>query len=234
MSIKLFTVANVGHCATGTRTVSLSGEEGFTIHESWREVQDLAELKQALRNIISAAHVACWWNFSFKVLEVFLHNNDFFEKELSGVKRAQVLSGFCDHVFKKNADSYIREAEFLDLPRLQATWNSWWSARKAGLKQNENTNQGNQSGQKQQYKQFQRDKKQKIDYRSIPFISKPPSEASICKRFSENKCSNEHYACSIMTNTGRKRLYHLCAAEKVDPSGKKSLCLDRHSKKDHK
>jgi len=172
----------------------------------------------------------------YKVLEVFLHNNDFFEKELSGFKRAQVIAGFCDHVLKKNADNYIREAEFLDLPKLQATWNSWWCARRAGMKSSDSSSHFNQKGAQSNQRSFnnQKEKKQKTDFRNIPFISKQPTEQSICKRFSENKCNNEHFGCSISTNTGRKRLFHLCAAEKVDSSGNKSLCLERHSKKDHK
>jgi len=237
MSIKLFAVSNVGQNATGSRTVSLIGEDGFVIQESWKELNDMAEFKQALRNIISCAHVVCWWNFSFKVLEVFLHNNDFFDKELAGFKKVQVLTNFCDYVFKKNSDNYVREAEFLDLQKLQVTWSSWWSARKAGLRgfnqdQQQHTNNHSQKSQTQGRKQDF--KKPRTDFKLIPFITKTPTESSICRRFSVGTCRNEPFGCSIDTNAGRRRLFHLCAAEKTDANGVKSTCLERHSKKDHK
>jgi len=237
MSIKLFSVSNVGHSATGSRTVSLTGEDGFVIHESWKELNDMAEFKQALRNIVTCAHVVSWWNFSYKVLEVFLHNNDYFEKELASYKKVQVLTSFCDYVFKKNSDNYIREAEFLDLQKLQVTWSSWWSARKAGLRStaSDQNHHHQSSSQKPQFQNKKQEfKKPRQDLRTIPFITKTPTESSICRRFSVGTCKNEHYGCSIETNAGRRRLFHLCAAEKVDSSGNKSTCLERHSKKDHK
>jgi len=51
-------VANVGHSATGAKTMSLSGEDGFTIHDSWKDVEDMGELKRALNNLLVAAQMA--------------------------------------------------------------------------------------------------------------------------------------------------------------------------------
>ena len=35
LSLKLFTVANIGHAGTGSKAISITGEDGFVIKESW-------------------------------------------------------------------------------------------------------------------------------------------------------------------------------------------------------
>ena len=58
ISIKMYTISNVAHAATGSRTLSLAGEDGLTISESWKELSDMADLKMAMKNLLMAAHLA--------------------------------------------------------------------------------------------------------------------------------------------------------------------------------
>ena len=143
LSLKLFSIS------TGSRTVSLAGEDGITIHESWKELTDMVELKRVLRNLILAARLAMPWNFSFEVLHGFLQAKGFMEGELNSLRKATILSGFIDHVFKVNAGLWVQEAPFLDATKLQALWDSWWCTRKNGAKADTDTStptQQNNSG----------------------------------------------------------------------------------------
>jgi hypothetical protein len=130
LALKLFTVANVSHLATGSKTVTLTGEEGITIHDTMKNIAELGELKMALRTLREAASLALPWNKSFSVLEGFLMTNEFFEKELEGRKKAMILTAFVDHVLKLNASHWIQELPFLSGGDLLATWSSWWGTRK--------------------------------------------------------------------------------------------------------
>jgi len=230
MSIKLFTVANMVHSSTGSRTVSLAGDNNITIQESWKEVQDISELKTAINNICTASQLCSAWNFSYKVLEVFLKNNDFMEKELANFKRAQVLAAFCDHIFKQNADAWIRNTDFMDGPKLQTIWANWWGSRKAASNIDSTDSKGHKDNNMKK-----KEKRGSTSTQRPPFLSKPPTEAAMCKKFNEDSCPKRYYDCTIMTKSGPKRLYHLCSAKKKDPAtGQESLCAEQHSKKQHK
>ena len=153
ISLKMFTVSNVGHMATGGRTVSLAGEDGITIHENLKELADMAEFKLAMRNLKLAAQLAVPWNFSYAVIDGFLQANDYMEKHMEGIKRAPILSAFVDHVLKTNAGLWVQEAPFLDNAKLMAVWNSWWGSRKVRAKaeveaanKNQNGNGNNNNG----------------------------------------------------------------------------------------
>lgn len=165
---------------------------------------------------------------------MFLHTNDYMEKDLSGFKKATVLSGFCDHVFRKNADAYIREGEFLDGPKLATTWASWWGARRSGFRSQGHDNQdksfqGNKSNQRKGGDSRQ------LDLRNVPFLSKLVSVASICKRYATKSCKYENNRCVIQTKAGPRRLYHFCSHMEKDPAtGKETVCGKKHAKCDHK
>jgi len=241
LSIKLFTVNNMVQSGTGSRTVSLAGEEGFIIKESWKEVQSIEELKKALDTIVTASMLCSQGNFSYKVLQTFLNNNEWFEKDLAGYKRAQVVADFCDHVFKLNADAWIRNADFNDGPKLLTIWTNWWGSRKTGLKQ-EAGSSGRGSNSSHTYKSTTKqgggyntpDSRAKSDPNKIPFITAKPQESSVCKRFVDGYCTKKHYECIIKTKVGARRLYHVCTAKKKDAAGVESTCLGPHHKKDHK
>jgi hypothetical protein len=87
---------------------------GLVVQESWKKLNDMAKLKQALKNLRLAAQFVMPWNFAFVVMESFLVANDYMESELAGMKKARVLASFVDHVFSINAGLWIQEEEFLD------------------------------------------------------------------------------------------------------------------------
>jgi len=162
LSLKLFSVSNVGHAGTGMKTVSITGEDGFTVQESWKELSDMQEVKTALKNMRRAAHLVRPWDFSIEVLESFLSANNFMEAELSSFKKAPLVAGFIDHVLQLNASQYVQEKEFLEFPQLQALWVSWWGVRKSTAVKGEpaqqnkqgsgNGNGNNNNNQKQDFK----------------------------------------------------------------------------------
>ena len=145
LSLKMFTVSNMGHMASGGKTISLTGEDGITVHENLKDFSDMAEFKLAVRNLKVAAQLAAPWNLSFAVIDGFLQANDYMEGKLDGVKKATVLTGFVDHVFQTNAAAWVQEAPFLDSAKLMAVWNSWWGARKSKVKAEADTQPKNQS-----------------------------------------------------------------------------------------
>jgi hypothetical protein len=125
LSLKLFTISNLGKASSGVKTVSIINDGGLMVQESWKELADMVELKQAMRSLRLAAQLVCPWNFSFAVLESFLMANDFMKNELSGTKKATVLSAFIDHAFQINAGLWTQEEEFLDAPNLKSLWTAW-------------------------------------------------------------------------------------------------------------
>ena len=134
LSIKMFTVSNIGHLDSGSRMVSLVGEDGIAIHENLKDFSDMAEFKRAMRNITLAAQLATPWNLSFVVVDGFLRANNYMESQLGDAKKASVLSAFVDHVLKLNAGLWVQESPFLDSAKLMSAWNSWWGSRRLTVK----------------------------------------------------------------------------------------------------
>ena len=155
ISIKMFTISNVAHSSTGSRTFSLCGEDGVLVSESWKELTDMADLKLAMRNLLMAAHLAVPWNFSFQVLDGFLQAKKYFETELSGLKKAAILSSFIDYCLQANAALWVREAAFMDSARLTAVWASWWASRELGAKADPEKG-ANTNSQQQQNNKFKK------------------------------------------------------------------------------
>ena len=135
MSLKMFTITNIGNMASSSTTISLVGEDGITIQENLREFSDLQEFKQAMYNLRTAAQLATPWNLSYAVIDGFLRSNNYMDSQLEGVKKAVVLTGFVDHVLKVNASMWVREAAFLDSAKLMAVWNAWWGSRRSKVVQ---------------------------------------------------------------------------------------------------
>ena len=261
LSLKMFTVTNMGHMASGGKTISLVGEDGITVHENLKDFTDMAEFKLAVRNLKVAAQLATPWNFSFAVIDGFLQANDYMEGKLDGLKKATVLTGFFDHVIQTNAAAWVQEAPFLDSAKLMAVWNSWWGSRKSKVKaesesQAKNQNNTNSSNKgKGQYKQQQSGRGffQRGGFaggrgggnqggfggghgnfgQQLRFNG-PPSESNICKRFNEKGCYSHWSNCILATSGGPLKLYHVCNLMVKKDGGKSELCLGKHPRVDHK
>jgi hypothetical protein len=149
ISLKLFSISNVGRAATGLKTVNAVSEDGFVVADSLRELADMAEVKSALQNLCLAAQLAAPWNMSFAVLDAFLKSTTNLDSELANLKKAPIVSAFIDHVLQVNAANWLSDTDFLDMPALKALWEAWWCARKGAWKVEAAATQSGQSGQQQ-------------------------------------------------------------------------------------
>ncbi len=131
LSLKLFTVANVGQAGTGSKAISISGEDGFVIQESWKEINNMNEVRTAFRNMRRAAHLVRPWDLSFETIDGFLTATAFMDEDLKAFKKAPLVAGFIDHILALNAANWVQEAAFLDMPQIQVLWTAWWGTRKA-------------------------------------------------------------------------------------------------------
>jgi hypothetical protein len=151
LSLKLFTVANVARASEGVRTVTSQSEDGLVLRESLKELTEMAELKTAFRNMKIAAQLVRPWDFSFLVIESFLISTDYLESQLSGHKKAPILAGFLDHVFRVNAANWMQAKPFMGMSCLKALWDPWWSGHKGNIKkEGQHQGGGQQQGQKGQ------------------------------------------------------------------------------------
>ena len=262
IALKLFTVANVSHVSTGSKTLTLTGEDGLTIHDSMKDVADMAEMKLALRTIREAASYAMPWNKSFSVLEGFLITHDFFFKELEGLKKVPVLSSFIDHVLKMNAANWTQEVEFLAGGELTAAWDSWLGSRKNCFKTPDNNNQHHYNQQKSNgsnnnfrgrggnrgqggYNQnmgrggnnqhFNGGGFNQFPNQGQGFQQLPPHTGPPC---ADNICRRFNDGkCPnrhLECAVGRFRLYHRCNYMVKGQSGPAQLCLKYHPRVEHK
>jgi hypothetical protein len=79
VSLKFFTIANVARAAKGMKALNAVDEDGFFISDSWRELADISEIKTAMSNLVTAAHLAVPWNFSYKTIEAFLRTTSYMD-----------------------------------------------------------------------------------------------------------------------------------------------------------
>ena len=131
ISIKLFTVSNVIHAKSGTRTIQAAGEDRFESIESWKEVNDINELKTAFRNMRKAAFMIRPWDYSFEVLEAWITPTFWLAEELKGYNKASLTGEFIDHILVLNAAHWIQELPYLSISDIQIQWTSWWATRKS-------------------------------------------------------------------------------------------------------
>jgi hypothetical protein len=91
----------------------------------------MQEVRDALENLCTAASLAAPWNFSFKMLAIFLRSTNNMEAQLAAYKKAPIIAAFIDHVLHCNANKWLADADFYDLPALEALWRNWWIARRS-------------------------------------------------------------------------------------------------------
>ena len=131
ISIKMFAVANVMHARMGARTITATGADQFETQDSWKELADIQELKNAFRNLRKAVTMIRPWDYSVEVLETWLFSNIWFQEELKGVKKAALVSDFIDYVLHENARNWAQEAAYLSAAEIQTHWLSFWCSRKS-------------------------------------------------------------------------------------------------------
>jgi len=235
MTLKLFTVANVSHVASGSKTVTLAGEEGVTISENLKSIAEMGELKMALRTLREAASLAVPWNKSYSVLEGFFITHDFMSSELEGKKKAAALAAFTDHVLKLNAAAWIQETKFLAGGDLEAAWNSWWGARKFCYDgQDEDQPMKDKGSAPRSSSNFSRRPGSQQGPQGRQYSGPAPdwtNGSNFCGRYNSGNCPNKHGECFV-PGTGTK-LFHLCTVD-ITKNGQKRKCGKKHTKSEHK
>jgi hypothetical protein len=134
ISLKLFSIANVGQAATGLKLLNPVNEDGFVISDSLKELSDMMEVKTALQNLCMAAQLAAPWNFLYLVIDSFLKSTTNMEADMASYKKVPIVAAFIDHVLQVNAANWVCDSDFLDMPALKALWESWLCARKGAWK----------------------------------------------------------------------------------------------------
>jgi hypothetical protein len=134
ITLKLFSISNVGRAATGLKSLNAVNEDGFIISDSLKELADMAEVRSALQNLCLAAQLAVPWNYSFVTIQAFLTSTTNMESDLNSYRKAPIVAAFIDHVLQVNAANWVADTDFLDLPALKSLWEAWWSARKGAWK----------------------------------------------------------------------------------------------------
>jgi uncharacterized membrane protein YgcG len=263
LTLKLFSVANVARASEGVKTVASQSEDGLVLKESLRELSEMAEFRTAFRNLRIAAQLVRPWDYSFLVVESFLISTDYMEAHLAGYKRAPILAGFIDHIFRVNASNWMQSKPFMDTAGLKAMWDPWWSGHKGDIKReesaeqgkgNQNKNGGKGQGQKQGRNggnssgggggpANQSNRKGRwtpagnFSYHPFnmppPDFSAAPSERTICREYNNKTCPNTYNTCVKQSKFGPFRLYHLCNHVETK-NGQQVVCAGKHAQVDHK
>ena len=131
ISIKMFTVSNVVNARSGVRAVLATGEDSFETFDTWKEMIDINELRDAFRKLMRVAQMIRPWDYSFMVIESWLNPTFWLSDELKGFKRASLVGDFIDHIMQRNASNWVQEIPFMDSHQIQTQWNAWWGSRRS-------------------------------------------------------------------------------------------------------
>ena len=131
ISVKMFTVLNVVNARSGVRAVLATGEDSFETFDTWKDMIDINELRDAFRKLMRVAQMIRPWDYSFMVIESWLNPTFWLSDELKGFKRASLVGDFIDHIMQRNASNWVQEIPFMDSHQIQTQWNAWWGSRRS-------------------------------------------------------------------------------------------------------
>ena len=148
LSIKMF---SMGGCTSRS-----SKDEEFP------DLEDLSELKAAIRVLRGAMVFVHPWNRSVDALESFLNQTSYCAKDLVGLDRqTQLLCQFVDYVLGENACRWRGMEPFLNTRDLRNTWEDFLGQKSSSFSKKS----GNQN---QQQKQNQNQQKQTTGQNTLP------------------------------------------------------------------
>jgi hypothetical protein len=123
LALKLFSINN---CSAKSGRSNSNGHGDLDDDN----INELGELKLALRTLRTAASFVHPWNYSFQAIEGFMHQTQFCQADLAGVdKRASLLCQFIDYCLGQNADRWRDAEPFLTTGELKTSWSSFFGAR---------------------------------------------------------------------------------------------------------
>ena len=103
--------------------------------QDFPDMEDVTELKMALRVLRGAMSFVHPWNRSVDALDNFLQQNNYCQKDLGGVERhVQLLSQFIDYVLSENAARWRGMEPFLDTKALRGTWEDYFGQKAGSFK----------------------------------------------------------------------------------------------------
>ena len=210
LSIKMF---SMGSC-----TKTLNKDEEFP------EMEDMSELKAALRVLRGAMAYVHPWNRSVDALENFFLQNSFCCKDMVGTERqTKLLTLFIDYVLGENASRWRGMEPFLNTRDLRMVWADFLSQRGSSFKQKSSGNnsynnrqqqQGGQGGQGAQGGQGQGGRPNMANNRlGVPAFL---FTGDICVLWNLGKCIRAPGTCHTR---GGKALRHVCNF-RADPVNK--------------
>jgi hypothetical protein len=193
LSIKLFSIKNIRLQASARQQISLEGDNRIVVAENWKDLTEMSEVKAAFKNMMKAARVVRWWDYSFEVLECFLLSSNFMDSDLQGYRKATMVQDYIDHVLQLNANRWIEESCFLTIAEMQPLWASFWASQKSAAPRFEQPQK--QPGQKDRFPnrgpkkhenrpQQQQNQKQQPAKKAkkLPPLQGDPSLDNICTR----------------------------------------------------
>ena len=209
--IRYFNINNCGARGSTKRT-----------SEDPEDIQEVAELKLALRVMRTAFAFAQPWNYSVLALEGFFMQNNFCQADLEKIeKKVWFLSKFCDYAMAQNADRWRDAEPFLTTGDLKTLWSSFYGAQPKSVL----TNSDSRNKQKEKEK-HDRSKHGK------PVMSAAQEARianGICFAYNMGLCNKKKGDCQ--TKTG-KPLKHVCdhLPDLAKPS---EVCGKEHVRKDN-
>ena len=66
-------LSNVVNARSRVRAVLATGEYSFETFDTWKEMHDINKLRDAFRKLRQVAQMICPWDYSFLVIESWLH-----------------------------------------------------------------------------------------------------------------------------------------------------------------
>ena len=214
---------SIKHFAMGSCITKPGKDEEYT------DLEDLSELKAAIRVLRGAMAYVHPWNRSVDALENFLVQSSFCSKDLFGMeKQTKLLSQFTDYVLVENASRWRGMEPFLNTRELRNTWADFLGQKSASFKQNNQSNTSNQGYQGNQGNQGNRGQNQQNLLPSQKWsIPAHLFNDDICVLWNLGKCLKAPGACA--TKAGRA-LRHVCN-HRPDPSKPAVICEKSHMAK---
>lgn len=116
ISVKMFAMGN------------FKEKEKNSQDSEFAELEDISELKSALRVLRGAMVCVHPWNRSVDALESFYMQTNYCSKDLAGVaKQVNILTKFTDYVLAENATRWRDQEQFLTTRDLRGTWADFFS-----------------------------------------------------------------------------------------------------------
>ncbi len=205
----------------------ISKPNSSTRDPDFPDLEDISEIKNALRALKGAMAFVHPWNRSIDALESFLVQSSFCSADLSGLdKQAQLLSRFVDFVLVENGNRFRDREPFLSTRELRNTWSDFFSSKSStvGAKQRSNSH----SFAKQQVKPVQFAQKQSPGLNQLPSdrynVAPFLFNDDICVLWNIGKCLKAPGTCSTKKGTP---LRHVCNF-RPDPSKMDTPCGKQH------